>query len=428
MRNVLIIAYSFPPAGGGRVRRAIKFAKYLKHFNWEPVVLTVKKPAVPDYDYALLDTLAPDLEVIRTPSIEIAGPLRRIGQKARQKKGVPGRLINGIRDCTLVPDSRVGWIPFAVLKGLSLIRNKKIDVILVMAEPYSSLISGAVLKLLTGKPLVLDFRDEWVGFNDTFFSSKSALVRRIEERMEAFVVKKADAVISVTEDIINNFRQRYPSIEKERFVCITNGFDPDDYAQAQAFCPNDKFVISYAGCLYKNRSPRYFLEGVSALINQRPDIKERIKLRFIGSVSDDTQEMFAAPGLNGVVEYLGFLPFDQTLRHLCASDALLYIEDQVQIFQRLLPAKIFEYLALKKPIIAMGRSSLLNDIIKKSNAGRVVSPDDPDSARRVIEDYFAMFLEGNLRPKTNEIFIRQFERRHLTEKLSRVLDTVSTKR
>jgi glycosyltransferase involved in cell wall biosynthesis len=116
------------------------------------------------------------------------------------------------------------------------------------------------------------------------------------------------------------------------------------------------------------------------------------------------------------------LPFDQTLRHLCASDALLYIEDQVQIFQRLLPAKIFEYLALKKPIIALGRSSLLNDIIKKSNAGSVVPSDNIMLIKETVERYFSMFLKGNLRPQTDEAFIGRFDRRRLTEKLASVLE------
>ena len=40
MKNVLMIAYSFPPAGGPGVQRTSKFVKYLRNYGWEPVVLT----------------------------------------------------------------------------------------------------------------------------------------------------------------------------------------------------------------------------------------------------------------------------------------------------------------------------------------------------------------------------------------------------
>ncbi len=98
MKKVLILAYSFPPIGGGRVRRAIKFVKYLRSFGWEPVVLTVKRPIAPDYDPELLNGLDTALNIIRTPSIEMPGPLHSIRRGQKNKQNFIGILINKALD------------------------------------------------------------------------------------------------------------------------------------------------------------------------------------------------------------------------------------------------------------------------------------------------------------------------------------------
>ena len=108
-----------------------------------------------------------------------------------------------------LPDRYLTWLPFAVRRGRQIVRSEGIDVIFATCPPHSALLVGAVLKLLTGKPLILDFRDDWIG--TPWYHSKPAIIRMIERRMESWVVKIADKVILVTEWSKKAFHERYPT-------------------------------------------------------------------------------------------------------------------------------------------------------------------------------------------------------------------------
>ena len=140
MKKVLVIAYTFPPVGGGRVRRVLKFVKYLGEFGWMPTVLTVKKPVVPAYDHRLKEEIPADVEIVRTASLEITSKAKGF-LKGEAGKGILSRICDKIRWFVFIPDTRIGWIPFALLKGLFLIKKKKIDVIFAMGEPFSSFLT-----------------------------------------------------------------------------------------------------------------------------------------------------------------------------------------------------------------------------------------------------------------------------------------------
>jgi spore coat polysaccharide biosynthesis predicted glycosyltransferase SpsG len=71
-KKVLIIAYHFPPLGGGGVYRTLKFAKYLPLFGWEPIILSVSNPDSPVWDYSLLKEIPSDIKVFRVPAFEFS--------------------------------------------------------------------------------------------------------------------------------------------------------------------------------------------------------------------------------------------------------------------------------------------------------------------------------------------------------------------
>ena len=66
-KKVLIICYYWPPAGGSGVQRHLKFAKYLRHFGWEPIVYTVHNGEYPETDKSLLHEIPAGLTIIKRP-------------------------------------------------------------------------------------------------------------------------------------------------------------------------------------------------------------------------------------------------------------------------------------------------------------------------------------------------------------------------
>lgn len=283
MKKALVIAYYFPPTGGGGVQRATKFVKYLPSFGWEPVVLTVKTPDLGVFDETLLEDIPPDVEVYRTYSFDPVNRyrVRRYGENSRFDKrnnndsnndsGIFGRIVSFFRSAmkyfviniVFVPDDYVGWIPFAVARGYKIIKEERIDAIYATGKPWSSFLIAFFLSLLTGKPYILDLRDPWV--LTPYGSTESTNIKHMLERFwEKICFSHAKKVISINEQITRSYVQFYPSIPADRFGCITHGFDTDDFLTLKKV-KNDNFTISYVGTFYAYESPELFLQAVKIL-------------------------------------------------------------------------------------------------------------------------------------------------------------------
>lgn len=167
MKKILMITYSFPPAGGSGVQRSLKFAKYLKYFGWQPIILTVKKGKTDFKDKSLLDECDKDLLIYRTPSIVIRN-LPEWHQEInlytyiRLFEQVKNRIYYVIRHIIselCIPDPYIGWIPFAFLKSVEIIRRHKPELIYATGDPFSSFITAYLLKIMFKIPIILDYRD-----------------------------------------------------------------------------------------------------------------------------------------------------------------------------------------------------------------------------------------------------------------------------
>ncbi|KPL02135.1 MAG: hypothetical protein AMJ73_09210, partial [candidate division Zixibacteria bacterium SM1_73] len=199
-RKVLLITYYFPPMGMGGVQRTSKFAKYLPGFGWTPFVLTVKDVHYWAEDPSLLEELPPEVKVIRTGSFDplrISFKLKSLFKKRKQrnkyvKESTAQR--SKLSSWLFFPDSKIGWVPFALLSGLNLIRKERIDLIFTTSPPPSLHLVGYLLKLLTGKPWVVDFRDPWTGYKFEIFPTRLHLF--LKNQLVRLIIKNADRIIS----------------------------------------------------------------------------------------------------------------------------------------------------------------------------------------------------------------------------------------
>ncbi|MFH1005896.1 MAG: glycosyl transferase family 1, partial [Candidatus Latescibacterota bacterium] len=175
-KSVLIVAYHFPPAGGAGVQRLLKFVKYLPQYGWEPIVVTAKKPSVPCYDPSLLTEIPAECHVMRIPTLEVPyGQKQKVWQKiapdGKETRVRAKQIIKHVAQSIFIPDYQVGWVPFAVNACLKVMKSRSIDVVFISAPPFSNLLVGVILKIITRKKWVADFRDEWTGFYDRFYET-----------------------------------------------------------------------------------------------------------------------------------------------------------------------------------------------------------------------------------------------------------------
>ena len=269
MKKVLLIAYIFPPLGGGGVQRTLKFVKYLPQFGWKPYVLTPKNPTWggADYDESLLADIPYMAEIVKTHNPESGNLMKDFMKhfapqkfsffnrtKISNSKSVmdsphnrqntnrlsvqmdEGRQSNkvNLRSWLKIwskplPDSKFDWIPFAVKKGIEIIEKEKINVIYSTSPPNTDHIIGLLLKKVTQKPWVADFRDPWLPWQLMETLESMSIRNQIERILEKAVIKNADYVIDISEPITQIHKENFPQYLANKVITITNGYDPDDF-------------------------------------------------------------------------------------------------------------------------------------------------------------------------------------------------------
>jgi len=423
-KKVLIIAYYFPPLGMGGVQRVAKFVKYLPLFGWKPYILTIKEVEYLAKDPALLEDIPRKAEIIRTGSFD---PLRawfvlkNIFKKRKAKDKSKKTHINRrlkFFPWLFFPDNKVGWIPFALTKGLSLCRREKIDLIFSSSPPPSLHLTGYLLKVLTGIPWIADFRDPWTGYKLETFPTPLHLF--LKKRMERLIVSNADRVITANPAIRGEFERRHPHAKK---ICsIDQGYDEEDFGTYQSFS-SKVFTIGYLGTFSPDCDPEPFFAALGELIDQRMIPKEMMKFIHAGlSVGIDSDHLIEKYKLKDVVQKIGYLSHPESLNQMeKVSFLLLITSDHPLVF----PAKIFEYLRLKKTILGIvPPKSEIAKFLSEMKVGKVVSPEDTKGIKESLLSYFFCFQKGKLTSEVNQDELKKFERKSLTLKLTSLFDEV----
>ena len=439
MRKVLVIARAFPPfLPVGHSIRVVKFIKYLPALGWMPVVLTIDdrgeyEPARKVGSESLLEEISLHVKIYRTtagePSLDYLEKERRIGRRNWLTR-VLVKVVGGTRRWAFrnifLPDRHVAWLPFALRRGRQIVKRERIDTILATCPPYSASLIGACLKSLTGKPLVLDFRDDWI--DTPWYRSKPAISRKIERRLESWAVKAADKVILVTEWSRNTFLNRYPTQPSDKFVFISNGCDLGDFATLNSMptTPRKKFTIVHAGALNDSkswgRSPAGLFQAVHDILQQQPELAQKLRLVFAGDLPEGHRRLADESGLSGVISGVGHLPHDEALRLMKSADLLLAMN--YDGWATLIPGKIYEYWAVGgPPILLLSCPGAAADFVEQHNLGWTVGPFDSVGIQEAILAEYDLGMTTT-RQRLSTIGIEAYDRQALTRKFAQVLSMV----
>lgn len=413
LRNLLVVAYYFPPWGGAGVQRTVKHVKFLPQFGWRPLILTARPQAVALSDPSLRQELPSDLQVAATRAVLMPSYL-------------PWRVRNLVARWLLVSDDQAGWAPFARRQASLLIEREQVRAIYTTSTPYTAHLIGLSLKQHFGIPWLADFRDPWV--ENTALKPPTTWHRNRIRKWERQVVLNADRVTVVSEPMAAAFRTAYPELPRDHFLTLPNGYDPDDFAQAvqpsqASRC--DVMRIVYSGSFYGQRTAQPFLLALRNLLERNQIPRSSVHVSFVGNVGQATMEQVKELGLGDVIEITGYVSHHQSIGYVVSADVLLLMVAPGPGSEGVLTGKIFEYLAARRPILALTPKSAAGDLVEESRAGVVIDPNDGQAIEHQLVAWFDQWQRGDLTCASDQSVIARFDRRRLTEVLAHALDAIA---
>lgn len=410
LKRVLVVAFHFPPAamGSGHLR-TLGFVRYLPHHGWDPIVLTARSVAYSRV-HAANNKLVPEgCRVHRALALDVQRHLSIRGK-------YPGFLAQ--------PDRWSTWWLAAVWQGLRLIRRHDIGAIWSTYPIMSAHCIAHTLSRRTELPWIADFRDPVASSVEAGNKFSVASQNRFEQR----VVGRASRVVLTTPGAMRSYADRYPeAFQEHRLSVIPNGYDESAFAGMPADrprVPGRPLRFVHSGILYPDgRDPLPFLTALANLkaAGTLSDSDIRIVLRASGSEAVYEGEIKRL-SLQGMVTLAPPVPNDAALREQADADALLLF--QGQRYDRQIPAKVYEYLRIGRPIFALiGEHGDTADLLRESGGARLVPLDDTDAIEQGLSEFILSLHNGNP-PRASKQMVASYSRFCGAALLAKLLDDV----
>jgi glycosyltransferase involved in cell wall biosynthesis len=437
MRRALFIAYHYPPSRTAGTFRTVRFENHLRRAGWGVSVVTVAVPGGAPVDGP---------EVYRARELDLLGavlkPLNRLrglrrrraaggggaassGDKARRpaRPGAWQRAKDRVSLLLTFPDSSVGWVPGAIRAGRRAVRRDGASVLYTSGPPHSVHLAGWALKALTGRPWAADFRDPWARKPWLAAHEREGWRARALARLERRVVRAADRVILNTDRMRDDFARAYPELDGDRFLSIPNGYDPALFEGLARRREAGPMRIIHAGTLYRKRDPGVLLDAVRALLDAGDLAEDEIELRFLGSVSAEVpfEARIRDLGLEKVVAVLPSVPHRECLQALYDADVLLIVQPETETQ---VPGKLYEYLYVGHPILALTHDGATADLVRRAAAGEVADPDRPEQVADAVRALHAAHKAGRPAAPDPEA-VAAFEPGALGDRLEAVLGALA---
>jgi glycosyltransferase involved in cell wall biosynthesis len=415
--KVLLVTMYWPPAGGVGVQRPLKFATHLPALGIETHVLAPDDPKWIHRD----DELEPPTQawVHRARYVGPRGrlPAEELHGKSQLERAARTALLTYRR--VLLPDENVTWNATAIPAAIRIVRSEQIDVVVTTSPPNSVHLIGAAVKRATNARWLADLRDSLTRNADRRVENLAVrLKERTQETVARLVARQADASVAVTDFIADELRALGP---RGAVTVIPNGADFDELAGLE-YRRADRFRITHTGAFFGKRTPRPFLEAFA-----RADLPEAVA-RFVGDFRAADREWAETLGLGDRLELHSYMPRRRALAFQRDSDALLLLLPDVPGRGAAVPpAKVYEYLAAERPILAaVPTDGAAADLIREAGAGLVVPPDDIDAIERALRELHDRWRKGDLHGAALAPDLRRrIDRKQRAEELARVLRSLT---
>ena len=379
-------------------------------------------------DPSLGGLLPDDLPVTRVAGFDADRWMKRLGRV---------RLARVARTLTpTLPNAQASWVPAAYRAGVEALEQHRFSLIYSSAYPIAAHLTAWLLKRRSGLAWVADYRDEWSLRG--VVNWPTPLHRRLARALDRAIVGTADQIVTTSPAHTSRFTHAF---EPQRPIrTITNGFDPKDFeasldgeartesgprtgeggTQTGEGAPRSderRMVIAHVGTLFEWRFPRALLGAVARLVRDGTIPAHRLTLEFVGfgEPEDDL-------GLRelGILKSTGYVSHSEAVSHMSGADLLLlYNTERTNI-----PGKTFEYLAARRPILALCEEGPTCDVVRDAGAGLVLEPHDEPAIASALERAFARWCAGEPAIPMRDFDTRRYSREELARQLHETFEGV----
>jgi glycosyltransferase involved in cell wall biosynthesis len=401
-RKLLMVTLYFPPCGAVAALRMTGLARYLPRYGWNPIVVAPPNPPHEPRD-ASLERLLPKetTTLISVPFAEgLWGKINR--------KYFPNRL----------------WTWRALKACRHAIRKYQPDAVYTSHPPEFIHEIGLTLKKEFGLPWVACFRDPWAVL-DPF--KKTPAEFEFDHAGERATIEAANLVVGVSPSYSRGLRDAYPE-QAHKIVTITNGYDPDNFSESLSPPPRERLSILYTGEMYGRRDPRALFDAIKELDESPIPGLPKVGFDFVGRDKPEECDIaaeLAKRNMQAITSMSPVIPYKECLRKTMQADILVLLH--FPGIAHGLPAKIFEYLGARRPILAL--TDYPGDIawvLKESGILHRIAPQkDKSQIKQAIVELLRELNAGSpaappLREPTP--FTRQDMARQLAEQLDGLVE------
>jgi len=415
------------------VYRTLRIAKYLPVHGWKLHVLTLSTDRLPkgtSIDHALLNQIPEEIQVYRALARFPIEEFNRMTGRAKKREKEKSTSANSNRPATdgkqsatglfqsmkdritirwMTPDRLVGWVTPAAKLGTTVVRDHATDVIYSSGPPWSNHLVAGRIVAATGLPWVADFRDPWVG--NTFRPGRSGdtWAGRKHRRLELDVYQKASLVIFNTDRARDDAVNRIGDFLAEKSVVIPNGFDPENFdnLQTNSVSSNQQtphrsapLQMLHTGAFYGKRNVDSLLAVIGELKHTGEITAKDLQLRLIGSVRPHEQKLIDHHSIGDIVTQTPSISHEQCLQQLVKADVLLLVQTEAPLC---VPGKLYEYIAIRKPILTLAADGATADLVAKEDLGPCVDPADCSQLQDILLDLLRQHRCGEVKCSSSAI-------------------------
>jgi glycosyltransferase involved in cell wall biosynthesis len=240
-------------------------------------------------------------------------------------------------------------------------------------------------------------------------------------------LREATRIVTVSEGVADDLASRHAGVRDTRWHVIPNGYDPEDLAGVipdRGDVPPNELLISHSGTLHGLRDPETLIRAVEGLAEAGHPLARGIRIRFIGRIPERFERRMAESREAKRFTRIPYVDHRKVTALSAGSDVLLLIVDDVPQASGILTGKLFEYLGMGKPILALGPEGEAMSLVRASRAGLTVQPGDVTAMCAALVTLWDRFRNGTLAGAAAET-ARAFERRSLTERLAALFDELA---